>query len=209
MFGSFICWPLGLAAEATPPDQCRVRRAAWTLDGTAPPTLPDRVRSGGLIETAWVDARHTRRLRPGCETRAPRHTPTPMSTPAATRWVPLEYVRWPTLLEPWIERSLRSEAERIPWAADCAARGPSRALRITGIEHGSVIRPAPGSPAAVVRVQVVGSRERVDWLLDGRLVGSTEPHGEGLRLTLGRTGEHALTAIDPQGRFERVRFSVR
>lgn len=192
-----ICWPLGLAAEATPPALCHVRRAAWTLDGTAPPTLPDRVRSTGLIETAWVDARHTQRLRPGCDART------------ATRWEPLEYARWPTLLEPWIERSLRSEAERIPWAADCAARGPSRSLRITGIEHGSVIRPAPGSAAAVVRVQAVGSRERVHWLLDGRLIGSTEPHGEGLRLTLDRAGEHALTAIDPQGRFERVRFNVR
>ena len=192
-----ICWPLGLAAQATPAGQCRVRRAAWTLDGTAPPTLPDRVRSGSLLETAWVDQARSQRLRAGCTTASP------------SPWVAVEFARWPTLLEPWIDSGMRSDAERIPLAAPCATRGLSRALRVTGIESGSVIRATPGARNAVVRVQAIGSRESVNWLLDGRLVGSTGPGAAGLRLTLDQAGEHALTAMDTQGRYERVRFSVR
>jgi penicillin-binding protein 1C len=192
-----ICWPLGLAADATPAAQCRVRRAAWTLDGAAPPTLPDRVSNSSLIETAWVDERHSQRLRAGC------------TSASDQRFVPIEYVRWPTLLEPWIERSLRSEAEQIPLAAPCAAHGLSRGLRVTGIESGSVIRPTPGSKAALIRVEAIGSRESVSWLLDGRLVGTTDARTAGLRLTLDQVGEHALTALDTQGRYERVQFSVR
>ncbi len=80
---------------------------------------------------------------------------------------------------------------------------------LTGIESGSVIRPTPGSKASVVRVEAVGSRENVSWLLDGRLVGTTDSRSAGLRLTLDQVGEHALTALDTQGRYERVVFSVR
>ena len=192
-----ICWPLGLAADATPPALCRVRRAAWVLDGTAPPTLPDRVRSAGLVETAWVDERHAQRLRPGC------------ASATGVRFVALEYARWPTLLEPWIDTDMRSAVEHIPWAATCAARGPSRALRVTGIDSGSVIRPTPGSTTATVRVRAIGSRESVNWLLDGRLVGTTDSRTAGLRLTFTHAGAHALTAMDAQGRYEQVVFSVR
>jgi penicillin-binding protein 1C len=191
-----ICWPLGRAAEGTPTAQCRVRRAAWTLDGTAPPTLPDRVHGASLIETAWVDARRTQRLRPGCGG-------------ADAQAVAFDYARWPTLLEPWIEAGMRSDVEQLPWAPACAPSGPSRALRVSGIESGSVIRPAPGAASAVVRVQAIGSRESVNWLLDGRLVGLTSGPGASLRLTLDEAGPHALTAMDAQGRYERVVFSVR
>jgi penicillin-binding protein 1C len=192
-----ICWPLGLPADATPRAQCRVRRAAWTLDGTAPPTLPDRVNSSSLLETAWVDEPHAQRLRPGC------------AAASGARAVALEFARWPALLEPWIDGDLRSDAERMAWAAPCAARSPSRALRVVGIDSGSVIRPTPGRTAAIVRVQAIGSRDSVNWLLDGRLVGTTHSPTAGLRLTLEQAGDHALTAMDTQGRYERVVFSVR
>jgi len=43
-----ICWPLGLAKDATPDAMCHSLREAWLLDGTAPPTLPDRTRRGSL-----------------------------------------------------------------------------------------------------------------------------------------------------------------
>jgi penicillin-binding protein 1C len=192
-----ICWPLGLAADATPPAQCRVRRTAWTLDSTAPPTLPDRVRNSGLVDTAWLDEKRSLRLRPGCP------------APADARFVAADYVRWPTLLEPWIEPAQRSEVERIPLTAPCTSKGLSRALRVTGIDSGSVIRPTPGSKSVVVRVQAVGSPDSVNWLLDGRLVGTTDSRASGLRLTLEETGEHVLTALDTQGRYERVAFTLR
>jgi len=192
-----ICWPLGAAADTTPPALCRVRRSAWTLDATAPPTLPDRVRSEPLRETAWVDAGRTQRLRPGC------------SGTAGVAWQGVEHARWPTLLEPWIERSLRSSVEQLPWSSACGTRGTSRSLRVTGIDPGSVIRAAPGRGAAVLRVQAIGARDSVHWLLDGRLVGSTDAQASSLQLTLDTPGAHALTAMDAQGRYERVPFSVR
>jgi penicillin-binding protein 1C len=191
-----ICWPLGRAAADTPASMCRVRRAAWLLDGTVPPTLPDRVTGAGLRQTAWVDAANSRRLRAGC---APGN---------GERWVALDYARWPTLLEPWLDPQWKSEAERMPLTPPCGAATPTRALRLTGIETGSVIRPAPGQSAAVVRVMAVGAREGVVWLLDGRLVGSGQA-AQSLRLKLDQPGEHALTAIDGLGRYERVAFTLK
>ena len=50
-----ICWPLGLAAESTPEAHCRLRRTAWVLDHTTPPTLPDRLDPHTpLLTQAWV-----------------------------------------------------------------------------------------------------------------------------------------------------------
>ncbi len=41
------CWPLGLRLESTDPAHCAQHRTGWVLQGTAPPTLPDRGRSDG------------------------------------------------------------------------------------------------------------------------------------------------------------------
>jgi penicillin-binding protein 1C len=192
-----VCWPLGLAAASTPPEHCRVRRAAWVLDGTAPPTLPDRVHTGSLLATAQVDGSTSLRLRPGC------------AASAEALVMAQAYARWPTLLEPWVPGEWRSDTDRLPWAPPCAKQDPSRTLRITGIEPGSIIRPAPEQRSVTLRVQAIGARDGVTWLLDGRMVGSTEPRSPGLRLTLDAAGDHALTALDAHGRFERVVFSVR
>ena len=192
-----ICWPLGRAATETPAPMCRVRRAAWLLDGTVPPTLPDRVNSTSLRTAALVDQANTRRLRPGC---GPND---------GTQWVAQEYARWPTLLEPWLDPEWKSDTERLALTAPCrGGTSPTRALRLAGIEAGSVIRAVPGQAAAVVRVQAIGAQENVNWLLDGRLVGSGTAE-QALRLKLEQPGEHALTAIDAQGRFERVAFTLR
>ncbi|MEN9317341.1 MAG: hypothetical protein RIS35_3734 [Pseudomonadota bacterium] len=192
-----VCWPLGGAAVTTPPAACRVRRTAWTLDGVVPPTLPDRVRPGGLLETAWIDPASGRRLRPGC---------TPAGG-AAARSEPL--ARWPALLEPWIDGRWRAEVERLAWAPGCGDADPRRALRVTGLEPGTVARPAPGRRDVVLQVRAVGSREPLAWLLDGAWVGASPAGAPTLRLVLDRPGDHALTVVDAQGRWDRVAFSVR
>jgi penicillin-binding protein 1C len=202
-----ICWPLGLAASATPPEHCRQRRPAWTLDGTAPPTLPDRLLPTGLLDTAWVQqaplndgrraARADVRLRPGCA------APTNGAVQAIT------YARWPTLLQPWIEPAQRSEVERLPWGPPCRGATPARTLRISGLETGSVLRAAPGKSDITIQLQALGTTEPVNWLLNGRLVGVTHPDATNLRLLLQGTGQHALTAMDAAGRFQQVVFSVR
>ena len=202
-----ICWPLGLATSNTEPAHCRQRRSAWTLDGAAPPTLPDRLHSAGLLSTAWVDQRSGQRLRPGC-------LPSGQAAPQA-----IAYARWPTLLQPWIETAQRSEVERLQSGPPCARQAPSRSLRITGLESGSVLHAVPGRTSVAVQLQALGTTEAVHWLLDGRLVGTTQtlqanardsdsPH-PALRLALSGPGQHALTALDAAGRYEQVLFSVR
>jgi penicillin-binding protein 1C len=207
-----ICWPLGLAASQTDPVHCLQHRTAWTLDGTAPPTLPDRVNRTGLVETAWVNTRTGQRLHPGC-------------APDGTDLKAMPWARWPTLLQPWITPAQRSEVERLPLATPCAAQqsAPSRSLRIAGLDNHSVLHAVPGRNQLAVPLQALGTQDAVHWLLDGQWVGTTQnaavtttPHtladqapGPVLLLRLGQPGSHALTAMDGAGRYGQVVFSVR
>ncbi|HEX5785723.1 MAG TPA: penicillin-binding protein 1C, partial [Burkholderiaceae bacterium] len=162
-----ICWPLGLAATATNATHCMLRRQAWTLQGTAPPTLPDRLSPTGLLDTAWVDlrdARHPVRLRPGC---SPAAGLGPQGRTGSARVQSVTYARWPTLLQPWISRELRSEVERLPLGPACRGEAPSRSLRIVGLDPHSTLHPTPGQQAVKVQVHALGSAEAVHWLLDG------------------------------------------
>jgi penicillin-binding protein 1C len=233
-----ICWPLGLASASTPPEHCRVRRTAWTLQGTAPPTLPDRVAAGGLLQTAWVDSARELRLRPGCyptdselpskylgktaispNISANRLPNGPIisaaNNPASAQFKATEFARWPLLLSPWIPAHWLAAVERLPLSAPCTGQQPSRSLKLTGIDAGSVIHRVPGEGTSAaqrqpaVQVQAIGSNEPVNWLLNGRLVGQTQPAHPALKLPLPPPGAHALTAMDTQGRYEQVLFSVR
>jgi penicillin-binding protein 1C len=199
-----ICWPLGLAASATEAHHCMLRRRAWTLQGTAPPTLPDRLSPTGLLDTAWVDLRdprHPVRLRPGCSPAAPAKVQA------------MTYARWPTLLQPWVTRELRSEVERLPQGPACRGEAPSRSLRIVGLDPGTTLHPTPGQQAVKVQVHALGSADAVHWLLDGTLVGSTGGNGpeapRSLSVTLVRPGPHTLTAMDTSGRYAQVGFALR
>ena len=226
-----ICWPLGLAANATPPEHCHQRRPAWTLDATAPPTLPDKLQPTGLLDTAWVytpvnnanNANNAMRVRPGCAV-----------SPALARVGSVRavaYARWPTLLQAWIEPAQRNAVERLPWGPTCQGATPARTLRISGLEPGTELRAAPGQPNITVQLQALGTDESVHWLLDGRWVGTTlsgRSPTEGaagggatngalhdqvpsatLRLALQGAGRHALTAMDAAGRYQQVLFVVR
>ena len=191
-----ICWPLGLAASATPAAHCRQRRSAWALDGAVPPTLSDRVRETGLLETVWVSRPQQRRAMPGC-TAASKLT-----------MEPVEVARWPTLLDPWITRAMRSDVENWPWLAHCAPSSPSNGLQIGGIDAASVLLAPPGGTGVALQVRAIGTTERVNWLLDGRLIGASNPL-EGLRLELTQPGSHTLTAMDANGQYGQVEFSLR
>jgi penicillin-binding protein 1C len=190
-----ICWPLGLAQASTAPEHCLQKRMAWTLDGTAPPTLPDRLQSGSLLEVAWVDPRRKLRLRPDC---------VPKAFAAPQR---VELVRWPTLLGPWIESAQRQAAETWPWQGGCAPRSAAAGLRIVGLEPGSVLRPVPGQHSVTLRVSAVGARDGLTWLLNGQVAGQSDTVASPLHLQL-HSGDQVLTAMDGRGRFAQVRFVV-
>ena len=206
-----ICWPLGLARHATLAANCRVQRTAWTLASTAPPTLPERTGTGSLLQTAWVSAGRQLRLRPGC------HPDEGVGMPgkSLTGFEAVEFARWPLLLQPWVAGHLQADVEHLALSAPCKGQQPSRSLKLSGIDAGSVIQRAPGTlflakpSITTVQVQAIGSRETVSWLLNGRLVGTTWLARPSLSLPLPAAGSHALTAIDMQGRYEQVLFSVR
>jgi penicillin-binding protein 1C len=46
-----VCWPLGTRAEQNAAADCLERRSAYLLQGTAPPTLPDRLDPSPLRQT--------------------------------------------------------------------------------------------------------------------------------------------------------------
>ncbi len=186
-----VCWPLGTAEATTPPAHCLQHRTAWTLDGAVPPTLPDRLRPGGLVEAAWTHDHE--RVRPDCD-------------PAATRH---DIARWPTLLQPFLDTAQRDPIDALPWRPGCALSSPQgAALRIVGLEPGSVLRPTPGQRQISLRLQAVGASQGITWLLDGQFIGSHEQAGAVQLLTLTRDGAHALTAMDGRGRWARVAFEV-
>ena len=121
----------------------------------------------------------------------------------------VELVRWPTLLQPWVEAAQRSPVDALPWSPACAPRtAVAGALRIVGLEAGSLLRPAPGQTQMRVNLQAIGAQDGLTWLLNGQVVGHSEQADRPLRLSLARDGAQALTAMDGRGRYAQLRFSV-
>lgn len=191
-----ICWPLGQSEATTAPEHCLQKRLAWTLDGITPPTLPDRLQSSSLVEVAWVDRQHQRRLRLDCA---------PKAQQAIER---IELVRWPTLLAPWIEPAQRQTAETWPWLEACAPHSAMAGLRIVGLEPSSALRPVPGQNSVALKLTAVGARGGLTWLLNGQVAGQSETVEAPLHLNL-RGGDQILTAMDGRGKFAQIRFVVR
>ena len=194
------CWPLGLAADDTPPQLCQQRLRAWRLDGAMPPTLAERdarLWSAGR-ERFQVDAGTGLRLSAHCK------------LPHAARTV--EIARWPALLSPWLPAAQR-QASRLPsLAADCApdGRDAAESLRIEGIVDRATLAPPPGSTRGLrLRVRALGTSQPVQWLLDGRPVARSEG-AAGFEYDYARAGrgEHVLTALADSGAWAQVRFGV-
>lgn len=187
-----ICWPLGGAAERTSAEHCHVKRSAWILHDTIPPTLPDRVRSEGLQEAIWIDPANGRRTLPQCKPGAMQR----------------QIARWPTLLDPWLSPAERQRYGLPDWSEDCQhhAPGMTGGLRIVGIQPAERIRPVPGARWATLKLRNVGGTSRVHWLLDGKLQHSGAP-GATLHLRVDEPGTHRLSVVDASGAHDSLVFS--
>ena len=189
-----VCWPLGTRAEGLPPALCHQERSAWLLNGTAPPTFPDRLREGAARHTDFRDAATGLRVRAAC-------------APGAMQAV--ETARWPAALEPWLDAATRRRALPPAWAPVCArAQAPEAGLKIVGIADGETIGRAGNGTAPVLRLEARGGTEELLWLVDGRVVGRT-PAGRALAHAFAEPGRHAITVLDEAGRYDRVEISVR
>jgi len=119
--------------------------------------------------------------------------------------------RWPVALAPW-----RSKA-----APDCAAELGATALRIVGLDDGSVLRAAPGQRQVAVGLSAEGGPEAgaagrpkvppivppIYWLVDGTQQQRTRS-GQTWTLRLTQPGGHTITALDASGRYQTLLVTV-
>jgi penicillin-binding protein 1C len=188
-----ICWPLGGRAADIGEPLCPVQRTAWLLDGSAPPTFPDRFRSGSPTDTYLVDRVTHLRVSPECA----RHTTDRIET-----------ARWPVVLEPWLDSGLRRKALPPAWSSECRAVGrPDESINITGLNDGAVIRRAPGQDAPKARLEIRGSEGEVNWMVNGRLI-SRQNAAVPQMLDFPEAGRYDITAFDSYGRYGRISVSV-
>jgi len=191
-----ICWPLGGAFDATAPAQCRQRRAAWVLDGALPPTFAERdlgAWAAGLV-TLRVNGKGER-LSGACHANHERT---------------LQLARWPALATPWLSVDDRASSALPPLAPGCAADSLDVAspIRIAGLSNGTSLRRAPHSDQPLrVTLQALGAQGTVQWLLDGRLQGTSE-NAASLTLTLAQSGRHTVTALTREGAFSSLQLNV-
>jgi len=195
-----VCWPLGIAAAATPAALCQRRLEAWSLDGVVPPTLPERdarLWSPGR-ERFVVDARTGLRLSPGCRAGDPVRE--------------AEVARWPALVTSWLPAETRRASSLPPLAPDCADDGREQAssLRVEGIVERATLAPAPGGHGGLrLQVRALGASTPVQWLLDGRWIARTAP-GQAFTHDYASAGPgpHVLSALADNGAWAQVEFRV-
>jgi penicillin-binding protein 1C len=191
-----ICWPLGGAATSTPPALCRQRRKAWILDGAIPPTFAERditAWSGGLI-TLRVDAKG-QRLSATCHGKG-EHS--------------IQIARWPALATPWLGQDDAAQAALPPLAPGCAPDSLDVAspIRIAGLSQGVRLRQPPNSTQPLrVTLQAQGATGEVQWLLDGRLQGSSMGNAT-IQIALPQGGDHRITALTRNGAFAQLAVHV-
>lgn len=191
-----ICWPLGGAVDRTPAAQCRRQRSAWVLDGALPPTFAERglgAWSAGLVNLRVNAA--GQRLSGACHAAHERS---------------IQVARWPALATPWLSADDRANSALPPLAAGCAADSLDSAspIRISGLDDGVTLRRAPNSDQPLrVTVRALGTHHAVQWLLNGRLQGSSEGDAA-TAITLPRGGDYRITALARDGAFATIQLRV-
>lgn len=193
-----ICWPLGIAADQTPPALCQRHFSAHVLDGVIPPTFAERdarLWQPGRVRFQ-VDARSGLRVSAGCE-----------GHPLLDE---REVARWPALLSPWLSAAQRQAARMPALAPGCPddGRAAEGSLHIEGLNDRAVLARPPGSTHGVrLQIRALGSEEPVEWLLDGRWIARTQGARPFLR-DFDEPGEHTLTALATNGAWTQVRYRL-
>lgn len=191
-----ICWPLGRAAANTAAPLCRQRQRAWVLDDAVPPTFAERglgAWSAGLLKLR-LNAQN-QRLSASCHS-AHEHA--------------ITLARWPALATPWLSVADQRAAAVPSLAPGCPADSLASAspIRIAGLTPGTTLRRAPHSTEPLyVQLQALGAENAVQWLLDGRLQGSSTAD-QTIRIALPQPGQHTVTALADSGAYGSIELRV-
>ena len=97
-----------------------------------------------------------------------------------------------------------------PLAPGCSADSLDVAspIRIAGLSDGVTLRQAPHSDQPLrVTLRALGAQGSVQWLLNGRLQGSSEGAAP-LPLTLAQAGDYRVTALTGDGAFATITLHV-
>lgn len=204
-----ICWPTGMPDGSQAPagrgagrgaergaEQveaetrlCPVQRTAWVMNGTTPPTFPDKLRPGAPLQTFHVDTVSGLRVMPECSRHPSRR---------------LEVARWPASLEPWLEAGLRRKVLPPAWAPECAhLAGQEGSLKIAGLSDGAILHRAQQARDPEVELEVRGVSGEITWMVNGRLL-SRQSSARSQKITFSEPGSHDITAFDDLGRYDRI-----
>jgi penicillin-binding protein 1C len=188
-----ICWPLGTRYHDDDTERCHVRRTAWIINDTVPPTFPDKLRPGEPRYVLHLQGTPPRRVAPDCANGTMRR---------------VDAVRWPTALEPWLEASLRDRVIPPAWAEACRthARAES-AVRIAGTSNGAILHRA-GDVAPIVRFEARGHVGALHWMINGSLRARTVG-SQSYTHRFDDAGRFEITAFDDHGAYDRITVSVR
>ncbi|MGE5386788.1 MAG: penicillin-binding protein 1C, partial [Betaproteobacteria bacterium] len=127
----------------------------------------------------------------------------------------VEMARWPAALEPWLGQEIRRKFTPPPWHPRCKdATLPESGLKIVGVTDGETLRrPRPDAPP-IIRLEIRGmgasgdKSPKIYWLVNGRGIAQL-PASQAFVHVLDKPGRIDITAMDDNGRFDRVSVSVR
>jgi penicillin-binding protein 1C len=192
-----ICWPLGIRPSGPDDPFCHQRRMAYVLDGTIPPTLPDRADSFFQANplTVQVNPETGLRVDADCPV-APTET--------------IRIARWPQAAGPWLPPAIRkvSRPPRLDPACGRPASSAPEGIRIMDINPGTIFRPQGAlRELPTVTLSAQGGRGRLFWMLGGRLIAET-PVGRPAFFQFDRPGSFTLTVLDLSGDYDAVDIVV-
>lgn len=186
-----VCWPTGMEWDSQHAALCHVRRKAWILNDTVPPTWPEREQGiwrNGVVKVA-VNSRTGQRVAAQCE---------------AQEMQLREVAVWPLALEPWLPRNWR-RSELLPaWDARCQlqASASEGALRIA--QQPDVLtlhRAGAAAVAPALTLTAVGANRTVYWLVNGRLAQSANA-AQSFTQRFYAAGEYTVTVMDREGYYD-------
>ncbi|MFZ6655097.1 penicillin-binding protein 1C [Undibacterium sp. TJN19] len=188
-----ICWPLGTRASDQPDHLCPIQRTAWVLNGAAPPSFADRLKTASPVFSYFVDTQTGLRVAPECSKRSMEKR---------------QAARWPSSLEPWLDAGLRKIALPPAWSTECAAiYNADESIKIVGLSDGEILHRVNGKEIPKARLEIRGSQAEVSWMVNGHLVAS-KLASQSQIIEFPDAGRYDITAFDSYGRYDRISISV-